>query len=374
MPEPSEHVFELLPRRQWMTAAAETAGVRTLRQEVRYFQPSVGGRIAYSLIGQGPPLVVVPAWTSHLEELWKLEGQQVFCEVLSAERTVIHFDKWGTGLSERNRDDFSFDMDFAALEELVNHLGLRRFALMGRSNGAPLAITYAHRYPRRVSELVLYSPRIRPTENTPVWSALRQLMLADWTVATRAIAGVMLEGASAEQISTFAGLMESSATAYVTVSLEDTMSTVNVSGLLPELRTPTLVIARRGDTLFPPESAQRAAGLIPGAVLMLLEGRLHVELLGDTRRVAEGIASFLQGTGKASGGGPAPPLTAREQEVLSLIAAGLSNQEIATRLVLSVRTVERHAVNIYTKIRVSSRTEAVAFALRAGAATPSATT
>jgi DNA-binding NarL/FixJ family response regulator len=56
-------------------------------------------------------------------------------------------------------------------------------------------------------------------------------------------------------------------------------------------------------------------------------------------------------------------LSEREATVLSLIATGHSNQEIADRLVLSVRTVERHAVNIYAKLGVRSRTEAVAYAI-----------
>jgi ATP/maltotriose-dependent transcriptional regulator MalT len=68
----------------------------------------------------------------------------------------------------------------------------------------------------------------------------------------------------------------------------------------------------------------------------------------------------------ASATGPVPPdgLSAREVEVLGLIAAGLTNQEIADRLVLSLRTVERHTVNIYAKIGARGRAEAVAYALR----------
>jgi LuxR family maltose regulon positive regulatory protein len=55
-------------------------------------------------------------------------------------------------------------------------------------------------------------------------------------------------------------------------------------------------------------------------------------------------------------------ITRREQEVLDLIAAGLSNQEIADELVISVATVKRHTVNIYGKLGVNRRTQAVATA------------
>ena len=63
---------------------------------------------------------------------------------------------------------------------------------------------------------------------------------------------------------------------------------------------------------------------------------------------------------KAAGAGLAEPVSERELEVLSLIGEGLSNQEIAARLYLSLHTVKAHARNIYAKLGVSSRTQAVA--------------
>jgi len=53
------------------------------------------------------------------------------------------------------------------------------------------------------------------------------------------------------------------------------------------------------------------------------------------------------------------PLSAREIEVLKLIEAGCSNQEIAARLVISLPTVKRHISNIYAKLGVNSRTQAI---------------
>jgi LuxR family maltose regulon positive regulatory protein len=55
----------------------------------------------------------------------------------------------------------------------------------------------------------------------------------------------------------------------------------------------------------------------------------------------------------------AEPLTAREVEILRLIAAGLQNQEIAAQLYISLATVKRHVANAYGKLGVSHRTEAV---------------
>jgi DNA-binding NarL/FixJ family response regulator len=60
------------------------------------------------------------------------------------------------------------------------------------------------------------------------------------------------------------------------------------------------------------------------------------------------------------------PVTAREREVLSLLAEGLSNRQIAERLVVSEHTVHRHVTNILRKLGLPSRTAAAAYAVRAG--------
>ena len=59
-------------------------------------------------------------------------------------------------------------------------------------------------------------------------------------------------------------------------------------------------------------------------------------------------------------------LTAREREVLALVAAGLKNREIAATLVVSENTIEFHVRNILTKLHLSNRTQAAAYAIQGG--------
>ena len=65
-------------------------------------------------------------------------------------------------------------------------------------------------------------------------------------------------------------------------------------------------------------------------------------------------------------GALAEPLSVRELEVLRLIAAGLSNRKIAGELVIAVSTVKSHINNLYGKLRVKSRTQAVGILGAAG--------
>jgi LuxR family maltose regulon positive regulatory protein len=94
------------------------------------------------------------------------------------------------------------------------------------------------------------------------------------------------------------------------------------------------------------------------------EGRPMVGLLRQA--LSRGIAPRYVGRLLAACEGPAEhrrliePLSQREKEVLGLVAAGLKNQEIADQLVISVATVKRHLTNIYGKLGVSHRTQALA--------------
>jgi DNA-binding NarL/FixJ family response regulator len=81
-------------------------------------------------------------------------------------------------------------------------------------------------------------------------------------------------------------------------------------------------------------------------------------------RHADAAGALLRSLGAPvrTGPGGAGALTGRELEVLRLVAAGLSNQEIATALVISEHTVRRHLQNIFAKIDVPSRAAATAYA------------
>ncbi|WP_219419622.1 alpha/beta fold hydrolase [Pseudonocardia nigra] len=322
---------------------------------VRFVQSAVGARIAYTTLGHGPPLVVVPPWMTHLDALTGLSGYRRFHEVLGRKHTVVLYDRWGTGLSDRDRTDFSLDGEVQVLIDLVDHLRYRRFAVLGPSHGGPVAVAVAHRAPRRVSHLILYGTGARTLIDAKAWPPLRDLVLASWPAATRAIAALATPGCESGDVEAFAALMRASATPEMTVALQDAAMRYDLTEVLGAIRTPTLVLNRWGDPFVSPEAARRLAGLIPGAALELVDGDAHVHLVGDVGTLADRITAFTAGTSRR----PSAQLSAREVEVLQLVAEGCTNAEVAHRLVLSVRTVERHLLNSYTKLGVRGRTEAV---------------
>lgn len=324
--------------------------------DVRFVHATNGARIAFTTQGQGPALLVVPPWTTHLHEQAALSGHRLLYECLSRHHTVVLYDRWGTGLSDRDRADFSLDADLQVLQDVAEHLRLRRFALLGASQGGAAAATYAHREPRRVSHLVLYGASVEGVHSRSTWAALRELMLADWPFAVRAVAAVLARGGQPGDLAAFERLLLAAATAEMTVALQDAAVEQDVTAALEGLRVPTLVLHRRHDSAVAVDHAVRLAARIPGARLELLDDEPHVHSLGKVAALATRITAFTGGSGRV----PSAQLSAREAEVLDLVATGCTNAEVAEQLVLSVRTVERHLLNAYGKLGVRGRAAATA--------------
>jgi DNA-binding CsgD family transcriptional regulator len=139
--------------------------------------------------------------------------------------------------------------------------------------------------------------------------------------------------------------------------------------MLPEIRVPTQVIgARMGSSSAFIEGAKRAAVLIPGAQLALFENWPHHVYPTDDSLppVIPVIEEFVRNLPLDTATSPTPvalnALSTREIEVLRLLAAGRSNQQIADELVISLNTVRRHVSNIFDKTGATNRVEAATYA------------
>jgi DNA-binding CsgD family transcriptional regulator len=157
-----------------------------------------------------------------------------------------------------------------------------------------------------------------------------------------------------------------STTGEIAVALYEARNAIDVLDVAPRVTMPTLIAHARGDRVVPVEEGRLLAARIPGARFVLLESANHILLAGEPAWgafVAE-LRAFL-GSPPSAPSAPEPvALSPREREVLELVAAGLTNEAIATRLFLSVRTVERHLTNIYVKLGVSGKAGRAAAAVR----------
>jgi DNA-binding NarL/FixJ family response regulator len=176
-----------------------------------------------------------------------------------------------------------------------------------------------------------------------------------------------IPGGSDEQLDWFNELCRKTTSARNAAALLDARSRVDVRRRLGEIRVPTLVLHARGDEVIPIEAGRILASEIPGAEFVELDGANHI-LLADEPAWERFRDAVLDFTGAASPAAPAPGdeafagLSPREREVLTLLTEGLANAEIATRLRISDKTVRNHVSNLFDKLGVWTRAQAIVFA------------
>jgi DNA-binding NarL/FixJ family response regulator len=210
---------------------------------------------------------------------------------------------------------------------------------------------------------------------------VRVLVADDHPVYRKGLAGVLAEADDIEIVGEAADGADALARAVElrpdVVLMDLHMPTVNGVEATHRLAVEAPEVSVLVLTMFDDDESVLAA-MRAGARGYLVKGAAGERILGAVRAVAAGEAVFgadvagrvlgVLSEDRRSGraGGPFPALTDREREILDLIAAGRSNTEIARRLVLSDKTVRNHVSNIFVKLHVADRAQAIVRAREAG--------
>jgi len=347
-----------------------------VRQEVRFCTAPDGVRIAYAIHGTGPPLVRTATWLTHLEFDWESPVWRHWLEGLADGNRVLRYDERGCGLSDHDVEDVSLDAQVADLEAVIEASGMQQFALLGMSQSGPVAVAYAARHPERISRLILFSTYVRGRllrDPSPWAREQAELMISlirmgwgqDQPAFRRLFTTLFIPDATPEQMRWFDELQRVTTEPETAVRIRHARNRDDVTREATQVASPTLVLHARGDALVPFSEGRLLATLVPQARFVGLESRNHI-LLADEPAWAQFRAELRAFLGPADGAAADElrEMSGRELEVLALVAEGLSNEEIAARLYLSVRTVERHLSNIYAKLRVSGKAARAAAAAR----------
>jgi pimeloyl-ACP methyl ester carboxylesterase/DNA-binding CsgD family transcriptional regulator len=324
-----------------------------VRPKIRYCA-TPAGRVAYSTAGAGPALLCDSGWISHLRGQLELYSFGGFVERLVERFTVIRYDKPGCGLSDRDGIDLSFDGQVAAALAVADAVGANRFHLFGASQGGQLAAAIAARYPDRVGSLVLYGMCASGRDLAPpeVRNSIVALVRAHWGLGLKVLTGAFVPDPTAEEVEAFNRFQRASASAAVAARLLEVYYDTDIRALLPTIRARTAVLHREADRGTRFDLGREVATLIPGATLIPLPGSSHLFYHGDWAEVLEAMLDFLHEPLS-----PGLRLTGRELEVAALVAEGLTNHSIATRLSIAPRTAEAHVENIRRKLLVHSRAQ-----------------
>jgi pimeloyl-ACP methyl ester carboxylesterase len=329
----------LLPRRTWLRLALIAAGMLVLLlvalmtipparqavvlglvranalhvypaydQQVRSAHAPDGVRLAWAAIGQGPPVLNLPGWASHLERGFGSPGNNVIVPLLMDSHRVLVFDERGFGLSQHGVEDLSLEARVADAAAVMDAAGVERASLIGLSTAALPALAFAAWHPERVDRLVLYgaAPRFGQSSRDPSLRerllALAGLMRTGWDEADPAYRPVFAElfmpDAQPLMVRAYDEIQHVAVDGDGIANFLEATLAIDVSALAPLVQAPTLLVHVRGDRLVPLAEAQRLADLIPHAELVEFEGNDHVPLPADavSRGLGPLIAKFLAGS------------------------------------------------------------------------------
>ena len=337
-----------------------------MEQDIRFCELD-GRRIAYATVGEGAPLVFGAKWVSHLEEEWDDPRARSFYEDLAQNHRVVRYDRIGAGLSDRRLPGPpSVDLDTRVLRAVLHATASEPVTVFACSCSAVVTASLAARAPELIRRIVFFGSFVS-REDLPEATrrSIVDFVRVNWALAAQMLAGLIVPHASGDEIAALTRYQRHSADADVAAAFLELELSSDARPFLPSVTMSSLVLHRRGDRTVPISRGRELASLLPNARFVALSGDSHLPHVDDQREVQRALAGFLDdGPPVASNG--SSPLTRRESDVLRLVAAGLSNREIASSLVVSEHTVHRHVANILRKLTQSSRAAAAAQATRAG--------
>lgn len=255
-----------------------------------------GVSLPYKMEGAGTPLVLIHGWAVH-SGYWNPNVEQ-----LARQHLVIRYDRRGFGTASGKPD---FSADPADLKALLNQLGVTRAHILGHSQGAKVALTFALRYPDMVDALVLFGSGPLPGQELTTSDCLPPAR--EW-VALGASHGVdsIRAGIRRWSVECFGGpteviaaLAQDLLAAYSGADLLDPTPPSNLvapAGVsdLATVTAPTLVIHGDQEMGFVRATADLLANVIPGAQRVIVPGGGHAVNWQEPDRFAAEVLRFLQ--------------------------------------------------------------------------------
>ncbi len=274
-------------------------------QETYFCDATDGTRLAWARVGEGPPLMKVANWLSHLELDWKGRVWREWIRLLARGRQLVRYDARGNGLSAWNPPRMDFESFLADLGTVFDAAGVRRAPLLGLSQGAAIAIAFAARHPERVSRLVLVGGvargwrKIDKPRTRERFEAMMVLMRQGWGGTNPAFRQMFTSAffprGPQEVTDWWNELQRQTTTPENAAELLSAVGSFDVREELARIRVPTLVLHSREDAVIPMREGVTLAAGIPGARFVPLESPNHVLVPDEPawQRFAAEIEAFL---------------------------------------------------------------------------------
>jgi pimeloyl-ACP methyl ester carboxylesterase/DNA-binding CsgD family transcriptional regulator len=363
-----------LPRSGGVILRLPLLSGRAMKQRIRYVVADDQVQLAWAEIGHGPPLVKAATWLTHLQYDLESPVWAHWIRFFGEHFHYIRYDERGCGMSDWRSEDLSLPRWVDDLETVVAAAELDQpFALLGISQGAATAIGYAVRHPQRVSHLILYggyavgANRSEDPDRRAFYNAVMGVVGLGWgsrnPTFRQLFTSRFVPQGSHEQLDWFNELCRRTTSPRNARELLEARGNVDVRDLLAKVSVPTLVVHSVHDQIAPVSQGRFLASHIAGAAFVELDSHNHVLLEQEPawKQFRDAVLEFT-GRSRADGASQATAaasLTEREHMTLGLLREGRSNAQIAWELGIAEKTVRNHLTNLYRKLGVRSRAEAI---------------
>jgi pimeloyl-ACP methyl ester carboxylesterase/DNA-binding SARP family transcriptional activator len=292
-----ESLLSLVP------AAVDAVRAGGPRRRTEYVR-SGATAIAFQVVGSGPcDVVFIPGFVSHIEVCWELPAYARFLHRLAAHGRLVLFDKRGTGMSDPVDHQCSLEERIDDIRVVMDAAGSKAAVLFGISEGGPMSVLFAQRYPERVEGIVmcgaaarLFATADRPGAWTPEFYETYVAGIDSAWADGHGVEFVNPSTAGDERLREWtARYFRLAASPRMARELLAMNAYGDVTDLLPSLSVPTLVVHRRDERWVRPENARFLADRIPGARLALVDGADHWPWVGDAEPVLAAVDEFLAG-------------------------------------------------------------------------------
>lgn len=277
-----------------------------MQPQTRYAQ-SGDVNIAYQVVGEGPvDLVFVMGWVSNIAEFWTEPSFAGFLQRLARFSRLIVFDKRGTGLSDRvdEKNLPTLEQRMDDVRAVMDAVGSRKAALLGISEGGPMCALFAATYPERTAALMMFGSFARPlyAPDYP-WGRTEEAQ-RQWLEVVRTGWGTQPVGIETRIPSRlnderfrqwWTHYLVRSASPSAVLALARMNSQIDVRGVLPAIRVPTLIMHRSGDRALDVRGSRHMAAQIPGARYVEYPGEDHLPWTSDADTVLGDIEQFVTG-------------------------------------------------------------------------------
>lgn len=347
-----------------------------MTQRIRCTRSKDGTALGWASHGEGPPVVKTSNCPTHLELDLESPVWSHWVRFFGDHFRFVRYDERGCGLSDREVEDLSFDRWVEDLEAVINAAGIDGpITLLGVSKGAATAIAYADKYPDRVSRIIIYGGYAQgwaargDPRGAKLYKSIVDLVSLGWElenpVFRELITKRYIPSGSEEQIEWYNELCRKTMSASTTARLLKSRAHVDVTPMLERIAVPVMVMHANRDEVIPFSEGRLLARELPNAEFVELESRNHIVLKQEPAwvRFKEAVLDFMERmpVSEATRAPALESLSRREREVVGLIGEAKSNPEIASELGLSERTVRNHASNLFRKLGLKSRAEAILY-------------